>query len=187
MAAAFTASVLPPKKPLRACAWRSEIRAGKSFSGLMTITASSSSRIADARSPAMFPAMDAMHSACDRNSGSLNSRAVPTARSSTGRAAVGSALRTARKPRRKYAQNCASGLPLPHASRSSSQRTPSVVARVIQYQPTEVARSSPFSESRRDRHRPSTARMLSISRSIHWSHSKSRYRLSSTDCRHLDR
>ena len=43
----------------------------------------------------------------------------------------------------KYAQAFTAGTPSPAANSSSSQRTPSVVARVIQYQPMALARDDP--------------------------------------------
>ena len=46
-------------------------------------------------------------------------------------------------PRRSRARRTSAGVPGPDASSSSSHRTPSVVARVIQYQPMELASSSP--------------------------------------------
>ena len=100
-AAALTVSMSPWKKPLSARACRTEMRAGKSSRGLLTRVASSSERRADTRSPAMFSAIDAIDSDCDSRLGSPNSRAVATARSRAGRAAVASAFSTARNPRRK--------------------------------------------------------------------------------------
>src|SRR5829696_7191978 len=123
---------------------------------------SSSSRLADARSPAMFAATDPMASDSASRRSCPASRAPITARASAGLAAVGSLCSTARKPRRKYGNPPSAGLPGPDASSSSSHLTPSEVARVIQYQPMEQARSIPRGKSPWIRHRRSTDRMLSI-------------------------
>ena len=86
----------------------------------------------------------------------------------------------------KYDQPSVSGFPGPEPSSSSSHRTPSVVARVIQNQPNEVASWIPRTESESTRHRRRIERMLSISRSIHASHEGSWKRASSAICWHLD-
>ena len=87
----------------------------------------------------MLAAIDAMASELASWTICPASREAAIARSSAGLAVDQSPCSTARNPRMKYDQPSVAGLPGPDASSSSSQRTPSVVARVIQNHDSEVA------------------------------------------------
>ena len=109
----------------------------------VTALASSSRRLAEARSPAMLAAIEDIDSAVASGRRRPASRSAAAARSRAGVAAVGSTSNTAMNPRRYWARAWGSGSPPPVARNSSSHRTPSVVARVAQYQRREAARSIP--------------------------------------------
>ena len=100
-------------------------------------------------------------------------------------AAVGSTSNTARNPRRYSARACGSGSPRP--SREELIQPPDAFGGRTRGPDTSGGRRrDPFRVRcpPRTRHRRRTDRMLSISRSIHSSHSTSRYRAPSADRRH---